>query len=659
MTLYGVTPQGFNQLRLPEILDQFEDLFIAAFSDINLDPQSVTGQLIGIFSKVLADDWENLADVYASQYPNSATGVSLDNVVSLNGIVRIGASRTSVIGAATGIQGTLIPSGSLARLQNTNDIFFSVGNFFITNGSSLRNTINVLAATAQTYSILIGSTTYIYSLPIISFSAPVVAGNVINLRINGVSIPSVPFNTSSAQTLADLASVILANFATEVFSATVVGNTIRLVPVLSEQIIVTTIVVTGAGAPTGTIIFAIPASVSLIAQYLAANINTASNVTATWTSGSTFVIQATSSAVPFSINNGTNLAISSTSSPILFLSQAFGPIPAPANALNIILTPVAGWQSLTNFSAGLTGRVQETDSELRIRRALSFRLFGAATVEAIRSRLLQEVAGVTSVTIFENVTLTQDPISILFSSPFIVGNIAQVNLENLNIGSVSYISSNLQVMNDLASLIQSQTQIKTVSVLGIGNNELLLTMEDSQDVEIEFNISGGASQATYLLFGGRPPKSFEAVVEGGSDDDVALKIWQLKPAGIQTFGNTTTVVQDSQGNPQAISFTRASPVYLWASVVITLNPQETFPVNGQQLISEAINAYGGTLGVGIDVFLQRVQSAVFTVSGVASAVVLLARTPTPTTTPSFASLDIDIGATEISLWNLSRINVGF
>lgn len=658
--VYGVTPQGFNQMRLPEIKDQYEDLFIAEFGEINLDAQSVAGQLIGIFSKVVADGWEDDADIYSSQYPNSATGISLDNVVQLNGIVRIPASRTSVIGAATGVTGTLIPAGSLARLAGTGDIFFSTANAFINNGSSLRNTVSVTGSpTAQTYTVLIGATAYIYSLPIITFSGPIVSGNVISLRINGVNSPTVPYNTSSAQTLADLASVLLSNFPTEIASATVVGNTVKLVPVLGKQIIVSSIGITGGGAPTGTVTFDTPGSINTVAQYLAANINTGSNVNATWTSGNTFQIQAASSAAPYSINVGTNLLITSTTSPVPFLAQAFGPIPAPAGSLTEILTPVAGWQSLTNLDAGLTGREQETDAELRLRRAQSLHLIGSATVEAIRARLLQEVPGVTSVTIFENVTMTQDPITILFSADFITGNVVQVDLEGNNIGSVNYSASNLQVMNDLAALIAAQPQIRTAVVGGVGNHELTLTMEDAQDIEIDFNISGGASQATYSQSGGRPPKSFETVVEGGTDDAVALKIWQLKPAGIQTFGNTHVVITDSQGNPQGIDFTRATAVYLWASVVLTLNPQETFPANGQELVADAIKAYGDTLGVGIDVFIQRVQAAVFTVPGIASAVVQLARTPTPSTTPTYGSSDIDIGPTEVSVWDLSRITVGF
>jgi len=655
--VFGVTPQGFNAMRLPDIKDELEDLFIAEFGDINLDAQSVTGQIIGIFSKVLADDWENLQDVYFSQYPNSASGISLDNVVQLNGLTRLAALRTSVIGSATGTPGTLIPAGSLARLSDSPEIFFSTANAIISNGSALANTVTVSAAAAQQYTVLLSGNQFVYSIPAIMFSGNLVSGNTISVRINGVNSPTVPFNTSNAQTLTDLANVLIANFSDSIFSATPITNGVRLVPVLGKQIIVSAPNVSGGGAPTASVVFS-NTNANTVAQYLSANINANSTIaSSTYASGNTFTIAARNSNLPYAITVGTNLLITSTSSPIPFLAQNYGPIAAPANSLTEIVTPIAGWTSLTNPQAGNTGRNQETDAELRIRRAQSLHSQGAATVEAIRSRLLQEVPGVTSVTVFENVTMTQDPISIVFSIDFVTGNTVQVDLEGSNIGSVSYVSSSLQVMNDLAALILSQPQIKAVSVGGTGNRELTIEMNDGQEIEIDFNVSGGASQPTYSESGGRPPKSFEAVVEGGTDADVALKIWQLKPAGIQTFGNTHVVITDSQGNPQGIDFTRATPVYIWVLVSLTLNPQETFPANGQELVSQAILAYGNTLGIGIDVIIQRIQAVCFTVPGIASATVQLARTLNLSTTPSYVSTDISIGETEISEWDLSRINV--
>ncbi|MEM3318256.1 MAG: baseplate J/gp47 family protein, partial [Thermoplasmatales archaeon] len=197
---YGVTPQGFNAKRLIDVKTDLDLNFIAEFGDVNLDAQSVVGQIIGIFAKQFADLWENAEDVYFSQYPNSASGVSLDNVASLNGLTRLAAQRTSVIGVLTGTENTLIPAGSLARIPSTNAIFESVNNAYITNSNSVRNEIEVNNLTAQQYTVVIDGTSYIYSEPILNFSGPFIPGNVINVRLNGVNLDPITFDTDSATT---------------------------------------------------------------------------------------------------------------------------------------------------------------------------------------------------------------------------------------------------------------------------------------------------------------------------------------------------------------------------------------------------------------------------------------------------------------------------
>lgn len=660
--LYGVTPEGFKIKRLVVIKNELEDLFIGEYGDVNTDAQSVIGQIIGIFSKIYADQWENDQNLYYSQYPNSASGVSLDNVVQLNGLTRLPAERTSVVGVATGIENTLIPINSLARTPGNGEVFFSTANAFITRGNSVQNIVNVVQVAAQVYTIVIDAISYIYALPTITFSGPIVSGNVINARINGVNIDPVTYAVSSAATLGDLASKILLKLPLAVASATVVGNTVELVPVLGASVFVNSLSITGGGAPTYSQVFRTPVSTTVIAQYLAAILNTSTKVSAV-SNVDNITITATDTDFPYSLNVGTNLTVTQVSSPVPFQAQTFGPIPVPVGSLTDILTPVAGWQSLTNFKAGVTGRFTETDVELRLRRINSLRLSGAATVEAIIARLLQEVPGVTSVIIFENVTMKQTPETVVFSNDFVSGNSIQVTYNGNIIGAVGFTVDQLTTITAVKDLILSQSEVATGTVGGVGNRQIDFTFNLFGEVKFSFSITGGVSQTTYAISGGRPPKSFETVVEGGSDDAVALKIWQTKPAGIETFGNVNNYngvpIIDSQGNTQQIFFSRATPVYLWADVTLVLNPQETFPVNGQQLVAEAIVAYGNSLGIGEDVFLQRVQAAIFAVPGIASSTVLLARTQEPTDTPTPVAADVIIGDVEISEWDISRITVGF
>lgn len=658
MNNFGLTPEGLNTPRLLDIKNIIDQALIAEFGDINLDPQSVAGQIAGIFSKILADDAENIEDVYFSSYPNSATGVSLDNVVALNGLTRLQAQQTSVVAALTGLENTIIPANSLARIPDTQEVFYSVDSNVISRSRSVSNTIQVLDRQPVEYTVYLNNVPYTISAPIITFDSDFVVGNIISIRLNGVNLSSVTWAGTQNSTLDAIAAQLLTQ--PEVQNAIVVygSREIFVTPNLGFQTVINSIGVSGgASQPIPSISFNTWPTVESIAQYLSALIDNSQSISSSYSTGTSFSIQARDGSTPYSLNVSPLLSITRISSPFIFKSMNYGPIATPLGSLTQIMTPISGWNAITNLIAGVTGRNQETDAELRLRRELSFRIGGTATVEAIRARLLQDVPGVESVRIIENITITQGLITVIFSANFVTANLIVATIDGQNQTTINFTIDQITTMNLLANTIRSHNEVESVVVTGINNRTLEIQAEEASQIEIGFSISGGVSQPSYSLSGGMPAKSFETIVEGGSDQAVALKIWQTKPAGIQTWGNQTVIINDSQGNHQAIQFTRGTPVYIWVQTTLTLNPQETFPSNGQQLVSNAILEYGNSLGVGIDVFIQRVQAQIVLIQGVSSATVQLARTSSPGNTPSYASLDIDIGSNEVSEWDLSRIFV--
>jgi uncharacterized phage protein gp47/JayE len=655
---FGLTPFGFVAKRLADLKQDLENAFIAEFGDVNIEPQSVFGQEIGVMAKQFADIWENLEDVYFSQYPNSAEGVALDNVVQLNGLTRLPAQRTAVTAVCAGNESTLIPSGSLARIANTNNVFFNPADGVITSTSAYQVTVSVVALAAQVYTVIINSQAFIYSLPIITFTGSFIAGNIAVVTLNGVQLAPVPFNTDSDTTLDDIATEIALNAAVASAVATA-PDTIEIVPNLGFSVTINSIQNTGSGAfPTSAITFDVPASVDDVSEYLAAVIEAGAQPVSGDDLTGSFTITADDADVPFSASVQPNLSITGRSSPIPFLCQDFGPIPCPANSLTEILSPIGGWDSVNNPKAGVTGRFIETDAELRLRRLNSIRLLGNATVEAIRARVLQNVPGVITALVFENQTMVQEEIDIVFSAPLVAGNDITITLNSTVLPTITFATSSVATMGQLALLLAAQPEVSTCTVGGASNNILEINMNVFQSVIInDVSITGGASQADTVVKGGRPPKSFEVIIEGGSDADIAEEIWLSKPAGIQTFGNTNFTIVDSQGDNQVIFFSRPTPIYIWVQVTLTLYAEETFPINGLQLVQEAILAYGDSLGIGVDVLLQRVNCAIFAVPGVASGVMQLAATNGPDDAPSFGSADITIEENEVSVWDLTRIAV--
>jgi uncharacterized phage protein gp47/JayE len=657
---FGLTPQGFKQERLDDIVKDLNNAFTATFGNINLSPQSVFGQIIGVTAKGYADLWENLSNVYLSQYPNSASGVSLDNVVGLNGITRLPARQTAVIGSVIGVEGTFIPDGSLAQIPNTTDIFFAQDGGIISTNNADKAFIDVTAITGVEFTVTLNGGFYFFSKPVISFVGSFVAGNSIIVSINGIPQPAVAFAGSDPLTLAAIAAQIALNPA--VLSSNVLLGLIITTPVLGQSVRIDFVNVSGGvSQPVPSITFSAASSAAQVSQYLTAIINAAPNPiwTATDMIGS-LVVFTTNPGPSFSVSVGTNLAITGFSSPLVFLSQNFGPVPAPQSSLTQIVTPIGGWNAITNYSPGILGRNLETDAELRIRRANSIRLFGLATVESIIAHLLT-VPGVqqSSVNVFENVTLTENPIIITLSAAILPTQTINVLYNGGPTLVVPWNVSQAQTMIDLANAFLALPQVATAVVSG-GDLILTVTFNTNQIITITqtgVTITGVGIAPTVSVTGGRPPKSFEAILLGGTDADIGNAIWLSKPAGIETYGNTKVTIQDSQGNNQVIFFSRPVPVYIWVSVTLTLYANETFPANGDALVAQAILAYGNSLATGEFVLLQRVNAQIFTVPGIASAIITLAATPSPTGSPSFAATDITISDTQISNFALDRIAV--
>lgn len=161
---------------------------------------------------------------------------------------------------------------------------------------------------------------------------------------------------------------------------------------------------------------------------------------------------------------------------------------------------------------------------------------------------------------------------------------------------------------------------------------------------------------------GRPAKSYETVVEGGSDEDIAQAIWETKPAGVETYGSVSEVITDGQGNSQLVSFSRPSPQYIWCKVDYTLYDEESFPSDGEDSIKQAVVDFGNTLNLGNDVIPKRFYGSIYSaVSGVESITVNMASSGEDSNTePSlglFSENPIDITGVQVGKFDVSRIDV--
>ena len=263
--------------------------------------------------------------------------------------------------------------------------------------------------------------------------------------------------------------------------------------------------------------------------------------------------------------SGGNLIFTEYTTPTDCTALNTGVVLVTAEQIDTIVTPVAGLVSVLNYADGDQGRAVETDAELRIRMRRVRR--GAATVDAIRSRIIDEVDGVST----------------------------------------------------------------------------CLVVENSTDVAV----------------GGQDPHSIHVIVQGGADQDVVDKIWELKGGGIATYGGSSGTAVDGAGNSHTVYYDRPTTRYGHVRIRYTAYDEETLPANADDAIADAIKTYGDTFVIGQDMLYQRFLTPVLTtVDGVGSAQVELDHTTNPGDSPSFVvDTDHAVDDDEVVVFDLTRIDV--
>jgi uncharacterized phage protein gp47/JayE len=181
------------------------------------------------------------------------------------------------------------------------------------------------------------------------------------------------------------------------------------------------------------------------------------------------------------------------------------------------------------------------------------------------------------------------------------------------------------------------------NVQGIMNCQVYENQEDTVDAD------------------GRPPHSIEVIAYGGNPEDIANQIWLLKAAGIDTFGSVTVNIIDSINVQHAINFNRATPVYIWVNIAVSLYNEEIFPDNGISLIQTIVTNTGNTFGIGKDVITQRFYGPIYAgVSGIGKMDITVAKMYDPDTAPQptdYTDQNIPISPRELSTFIETHVSV--
>lgn len=198
MSEYGVLSTGFSRKRLPEIKSSLENKISQRLGvDIAVNPDSVLGNIIGVFAEALDENWQLAEDTYNAMPPSKATDDGLTNSVAFTGVTRIAAESTKLYVTCLGISGTVLPIGS--TIADVSENYYK---------TLLSQTISLSNATRLNLSLASVTTGYVYGV-----------------IIDGTSVS---YTAVGGDTVATVLTQIASNMPTG-FTATVTNGIISIV----------------------------------------------------------------------------------------------------------------------------------------------------------------------------------------------------------------------------------------------------------------------------------------------------------------------------------------------------------------------------------------------------------------------------------------------
>ena len=115
---------------------------------------------------------------------------------------------------------------------------------------------------------------------------------------------------------------------------------------------------------------------------------------------------------------------------------------------------------------------------------------------------------------------------------------------------------------------------------------------------------------------GRPPHSVEVIVSGGSEGEIANKIWSKKPVGIATYGNVKNLITDEYRNTHEICFSRPTLLYVWFQISISAVEGSSIVSNYSEIIKQSV-LDNLSCGIGKKIIAQKLIAPIYdSISGI-------------------------------------------
>lgn len=162
--------------------------------------------------------------------------------------------------------------------------------------------------------------------------------------------------------------------------------------------------------------------------------------------------------------------------------------------------------------------------------------------------------------------------------------------------------------------------------------------------------------STNETLNGLPPYNFEAIVSGGSDEDIAKAIWEYKPIAIKSYGTTSKDIIDSTQTTRTIYFSRPTQYYVFIDITITKN--EYFNDNSVESIKTDIVEDCKKLKLSQELLYQDLFKFLYRQTGIKKATIKLGKNTDASTNSQATTEDnLSVDGRSILVVESKRINI--
>jgi uncharacterized phage protein gp47/JayE len=539
----GLTTQGFIVATQEEIRVIIANALKANLgADIDTNPSSRIGQFIDIVSRELESLWLGLEDVYNSQFPYTASGISLDNIGSITNTPRNPGSSGSVFVFFGGAVGSVIPVGTTISTQNgvelTTDELRTIQN------NHWLITLDLLPTSDKadfnlTYQGLATQFFEIYPQdPPDIIKSKIIAASILKSELISVINPATTatFTTRFAHGFqvgdsVNIDSSSVGGYWNGIHTITAVADNLHFSIASGTAIVQTPMTDDFA---TGTVPKLDATQIEVQGQFgISRGIHVSFKPTITTDLWGINLIQNDmySGAIQtvMTVEPATDVATRATG--VAVLNQSF-----PAGSISEIVSSVSNVNTVLNIADGVAAQQRETDAQYRTRLMGDLTITGAVSIKGIQKALL-ELPGVTFVGIIDN------PLSTVDSA-------------------------------------------------------------------------------------GRPGHSFEAYVEGGSDNEIAQKLYDLHPPGVAIVSTAASGTKrggqaiDVNGQAVTIEFSQVQRT----NVVVEVDIVKTsaFPSNGEDLVKDIVASTINALQIDQTFYSHTLYGPINTIPGITQLTVMAA-----------------------------------